>query len=49
MPIEWTPQQIASMVATTIQLFLSAWLVIGNAGVQRLVYKIRYGSLSNAP
>ena len=49
MPIEWTPQQIASMVATAIQLFLSAWLVIGNAGVQRLIYKIRYGSLSNAP
>jgi hypothetical protein len=40
---EWTPDQVASMIATVFQLGLSAWLVFGNAGLRRLIYKFRYG------
>ena len=42
-PMEWTHQQVASMVATVAQLLLSLWLIFGSAGIRRLVYKFRYG------
>ena len=45
-PVEWTPQQVASMVADFTRLFLSVWLIFGTAGIRRLIYKLRYGELS---
>jgi hypothetical protein len=45
-PVEWTPKQIASMVATLTRLLLSVWLIFGAAGIRRLIYKFRYGEIS---
>lgn len=44
-PVEWSHEQIASMVANFTRLFLSLWLLFGTAGIQRLIYKFRYGEL----
>jgi len=40
---ELAPDQVASMAATAFELGLGAWLVFGNAGLRRLIYKFRYG------
>jgi hypothetical protein len=45
-PVEWTPKQIASMVATLGRLLLSVWFIFGATGIRRLIYKFRYGDLS---
>lgn len=42
-PMEWTHEQIANMVATLVQLSLSFWLIFGSAGLRRLIYRFRYG------
>ncbi|QNP40172.1 hypothetical protein [Lysobacter solisilvae (ex Woo and Kim 2020)] len=41
--VEWSHEQIAGIVATLVQLVLSVWLVLGNSGLRRLIYKYRYG------
>jgi hypothetical protein len=43
MGFEWTPDQTAAMAATVFELGVGAWLVFGNAGLRRLIYKFRYG------
>lgn len=35
--------QIAGMVATVLELVVGVWLVFGNAGLSRLVFRFRYG------
>ena len=40
---EWSSDQIASMVATAFELVVGIWLVLGNAGFRRVIYKFRYG------
>lgn len=42
-PMEWTHEQIANVVATLVQLSLSLWLIFGSAGLRRLIYRFRYG------
>jgi hypothetical protein len=37
------PDQIANMVATVLELAISLWLVLGNAGLRRLIFRFRYG------
>ena len=44
-PVEWSHEQIADMLATLVQIFLSLWLVLGSSGLQRLIYKFRYGNI----
>jgi hypothetical protein len=48
-PVEWTHEQVGNMVSTAIQLFLSAWLILGSSGIRRLIYKFRYGQYASAP
>jgi Kef-type K+ transport system membrane component KefB len=40
---EWIPSQIASMTVAIFQVGLGTWLVLGSAGIRRLIYKFRYG------
>ena len=40
---EWTPDQLASMAATGIELALAIWLVFGSTGIKNMVYRIKYG------
>jgi hypothetical protein len=47
-PVEWSHEQIADMPATLVQIFLSLWLVLGSSGIQRLIYKFRYGNIVSA-
>lgn len=42
-PVEWSHEQVAGIVATLIQSALSVWLILGNSGLRRLIYKYRYG------
>ena len=46
---EWTPDQIAGMVATVIEVFIATWLIFGNVGIKRLIYRYRYGASSGTP
>lgn len=39
----WTPDQVASMLTTAVELILALWLLFGSAGIKRLIYKFRYG------
>jgi len=48
-PIEWTPEQIASMIATVVELTISFWLLFGSSGITQLIYKFRYGATQGAP
>jgi hypothetical protein len=41
----WPADQTASIVTTVFELVLGAWLVLGNAGLRRVIYKLRYGNL----
>lgn len=43
-PIEWAPEQVASMVATAFRLAVGFWLIFGSAGLRRLIYRFRYGT-----
>jgi hypothetical protein len=45
-PVEWTPKQVASMLATLTRLLLSVWFIFGATGIRRLIYKFRYGEPS---
>lgn len=46
----WTPEQIAGVTATGVELAVGVWLVFGNAGLKRLIYRFRYGaSVPEAP
>jgi hypothetical protein len=40
---EWSHEHIANMVATVVELVLSAWLIFGASGIRRLIYRYRYG------
>lgn len=40
---DWSSDQIANMLATVFELILSMCLILGNAGIKRLIYKFRYG------
>jgi hypothetical protein len=35
--------QIAGMVGTVLELVVGLWLVFGNAGLRRLIFRFRYG------
>lgn len=41
--LEWTPNQIASMVSCAMQVLAGAALVLGSSGVKRLIQRYRYG------
>lgn len=43
-PFEWNYEQIATMIATTVKLVISFWLIFGSSGIRRLIYKFRYGA-----
>lgn len=40
---DWSSDQIANMLATVVELILSMCLLLGHAGIKRLIYKFRYG------
>ena len=46
---EWSHEQISGMVATVAELVISLWLIFGNSGIKRLIYKFRYGESHSAP
>ena len=46
---EWSDEQIAGMVATIVELVISAWLILGSSGIRRLIYRFRYGEPQGAP
>jgi hypothetical protein len=48
-PVEWTPEQIASMIATLVELTISFWLLFGSSGIRQLIFKFRYGATQGAP
>lgn len=41
--VDWNPEEVANMVSTAVELAVGAWLVFGNAGIKRLIYRFRYG------
>jgi hypothetical protein len=45
----WSHEQIAGMVATAVEFVISLWLIFGNSGIKRLIYKFRYGQSFGAP
>jgi hypothetical protein len=38
----WTPEQIGSMVSTGFELAVGAFLLFGNAGLRRLIQRVKY-------
>ncbi|MFT3667953.1 MAG: hypothetical protein QM795_05070 [Pseudoxanthomonas sp.] len=46
---EWSHEQVASVFATLAELAIGLWLVFGNAGIRRLIYRYRYGASLGAP
>ena len=46
---EWSHEQIAGMVATAVEILIAVWLIFGNAGIKRLIYRYRYGASQDAP
>lgn len=47
--VEWTPEQIASIIATAVELIISFCLLFGSTGITQLIYKLRYGAPRSAP
>ena len=47
--VEWAPEQIASMIATLVELIISFCLLFGTSGVRQLIFKFRYGGTQGAP
>lgn len=47
--VDWTPEQIASMIATAVELIISFWLLFGSTGITQLIYKLRHGAPQSAP
>ena len=45
---EWSHDQVASVFATLAELVIGLWLVVGNAGIRRLIYRYRYGASLDA-
>jgi hypothetical protein len=43
MYFKWSHQQIASMIATVVQIAIAAWLIFGSSGIKRLIDRYRYG------
>lgn len=41
---QWSPEQIAGVVATAAEIFIATWLIFGSPGIRRLIYKFRYGN-----
>ncbi len=41
--VVWEATHIAAVLTTVFELGLGAWLIFGNAGIRRLIYKYRYG------
>lgn len=48
-PFPWAPVDRANFVATLVQIALSIWLILGNAGIRRLIFKFRYGEQPTGP
>ena len=46
---DWSPDQIAGMIATPVEILIALWLIFGSAGIKRLIYRYRYGASSDAP
>jgi Na+/melibiose symporter-like transporter len=42
LPFEWTPDQIASVVATALQLVVGVGLILGSPAIRRLIHQFRY-------
>ena len=49
LPIEWRPEQIASMIETVVEAVISFWLLFGNSGITRLISRLRYGAIQGGP
>lgn len=45
---DWQPEQVANIVATLVEFVIGLWLIFGNAGLSRLLYRFRYGPLAPA-
>lgn len=46
--LDWNPDQVAGMVSTALELVIGAWLMLGNAGIGRLIHRFRYGPATHA-
>jgi len=40
---QWSPEQIANVVSTGVEIAIGLWLILGNGGLRRLIYRFRYG------
>ena len=47
--VEWPPNDIASVVATAVQLIVATWLLFGSSGIKRLIFRFRFGVADGAP
>lgn len=45
-PVELAPRQYADMASTAAALVVGLWLVLGNAGIRRLVTRLQYAGSS---
>ena len=45
---EWTPDQLANMAATIIELAISLWLIFGSTGIKHMINRIKYGKDAGA-
>lgn len=45
---EWSPEQMAGMVATVVELAIALSLVLGSTGIKKLIHRYRYGAISDA-
>jgi len=41
---QWAPDQVASMVAAGLEVFVGAYLMLGSAVVRRFIHKLRFGA-----
>ena len=41
---EWSQEQMASMVATGVELAIALSLVLGSTGIKNVIYRYRYGA-----